>query len=518
MSENVRCSIEHKTGHHPLSLSSITMSHDTHLHLCILLFTFLLLLGFAPLAQGETVPLPTSNQLKAMDIGLAMFIHFSVNPWESIEHNCVGDSSDCIPASEFNPTDLSTDQWVETAVAFGAKEICLTAHHEGGFCLWNTNYTDYNVMNSPYGKDIVKEFVASCQKYNVKPCYYMGPNANGYLTNKLKYTAEAFVEAQLGMLTELLENYDLKPSRLWWDHYPKDCSSKKSWLNPCPVGSFPDAYPKFIELVREKSPDTIICPGPDCDGHQGESGIANYPVWYPCQPINQTKNAGREFLQCKNHAPDSSLTGFHPYEACATMNDGWFCKADGSHAKFWEASKIWDHYMDSVAVGYINTLNAPVCTTGKIADGLVKEMKRFGRALQSLWDTVHASASDIVGEECQNTTLVELPITSSNSFNAIVLKEDLSRGQRIVSYALDYFDGDEWVEFTEGVHGKSVGSLLIDWVQPPPQQVPRTKVRVRCLDAIQVPVYLKNVSVHSGTRPTKGEEEALEDASSLALG
>ena len=43
-------------------------------------------------------------------------------------------------ASMFNPSNLSTDQWVETAVAFGAGEVCLTAHHEGGFALWDTKY------------------------------------------------------------------------------------------------------------------------------------------------------------------------------------------------------------------------------------------------------------------------------------------------------------------------------------------------------------------------------------------
>lgn len=37
---------------------------------------------------------------------------------------------------------------------------------------------NYSVMNSPYGKDVVAQFVASCKKYDVKPCYYMGPNAN----------------------------------------------------------------------------------------------------------------------------------------------------------------------------------------------------------------------------------------------------------------------------------------------------------------------------------------------------
>lgn len=114
-----------------------------------------------------------------MERGLAQFMHFSVDPFTSIEHNCVGTSPDCIPASVFNPTNLSTDQWVEAAVAFGADEICLTAHHEGGFCLWDTKFSNYSVMHSPYGKDIVKQFVASCNKYGVKPCYYMGPNANG---------------------------------------------------------------------------------------------------------------------------------------------------------------------------------------------------------------------------------------------------------------------------------------------------------------------------------------------------
>ena len=55
-------------------------------------------------------PVPTQKQLRFMDTGLAMFIHFSVNPFTSIEHNCVGASPDCIPASKFNPTNLSTDQ------------------------------------------------------------------------------------------------------------------------------------------------------------------------------------------------------------------------------------------------------------------------------------------------------------------------------------------------------------------------------------------------------------------------
>lgn len=452
--------------------------------------------------EEHHVPLPSDNQLRALDVGLAMFIHFSVNPWSSIEHNCVGNSSNCIPASKFNPTNLSTDAWVEAAVAFGAKEICLTAHHEGGFCLWDTKYSDYSVMHSPYGKDIVKQFVASCKKYNVKPCYYMGPNANGYLSNKLKLSAEEFVEAQLGMLTELLEDFEMQPSRLWWDHYGKGCNDGHFPLNPCPEGSFPKAWSRFVDLVREKSPNTIICPGPDCDGHQGESGIGTYPSWNQC-------DLSPDGLHCNHHkgATHADFKSFHPYEACATMQSGWFCQADGSNSKIWGADKIWDHYMQSVGEGWINTLNAPVCTTGQMYPGLVKEMTIFGNALRSLFSSVLAAKENVVGDECNNSTVVELSIPKGSMFNAVILREDLSKGQRVVQYALDYFSHDEWVGFTgDNVHGQSVGNLLIDLVEPPPSSA--TAVRLRCLKAMETPVYFKSVSLNTGARPpSPGQQE-----------
>lgn len=96
---------------------------------------------------------------------------------KDVEHDCV--NGKCLPASAFNPSNLSTDQWVRTARDMGAGEICLTAHHEGGFCLWPTAYQDYSVKNSGLWArgqkvDIVQEFVNSCEKYNIKPCFYLG--------------------------------------------------------------------------------------------------------------------------------------------------------------------------------------------------------------------------------------------------------------------------------------------------------------------------------------------------------
>jgi alpha-L-fucosidase len=467
----------------------------------------LLFLGTAVAAAAAAAPpIPTAAQLRLMrDVGLAQFMHFSVNPWSSIEHNCVGDSPECIPAAVFNPTNLSTDQWVETAVAFGAKEICLTAHHEGGFALWDTAFTNYSVMHSPYGRDVVAQFVQSCKRYGIKPCYYMGPNANGWLSNHKKVSASEFVRRQLGMLEELLTKYELPPSRLWWDHYPSGCGG----LAPCPNGSFPAAWPQFVELVRAKSPATIICPGPDCDGHQGESGLATYPSWFPCDPQPDPDHPGVE-LKCGDHAPNASLTGFHPYEACATMHNGWFCKGDGSDLKtntYWSAGEIWDHYMNSVGVGWVNTLNAPPGTTGQIPQPLVTEMTTFGSALRALLEPVVPALSDVVGTTCQNTTIATIKLDDDDdAFNAIISREDLSHGQRIVSYALDFSTdfGATWRQFQFSTkHGASVGAQMIDFVSPPPPSGVR-QVRFRCIASMAEPVYLASFSLHAGARPSSG--------------
>ena len=67
----------------------------------------------------------------------------------------------CLRPDLFSPTDLDADDWMRHATAMGMKEICLTAHHEGGFALWPSNYTEYSVAASSWrgGKgDVLREF------------------------------------------------------------------------------------------------------------------------------------------------------------------------------------------------------------------------------------------------------------------------------------------------------------------------------------------------------------------------
>ena len=65
---------------------------------------------------------------------------------------------------QFNPAKFDADQWVKIAKAAGMKYIVLTTKHHDGFCLWDTKQTDYNIMNSPFHRDVVKELSAACKR------------------------------------------------------------------------------------------------------------------------------------------------------------------------------------------------------------------------------------------------------------------------------------------------------------------------------------------------------------------
>ncbi len=73
---------------------------------------------------------------------------------------------------QFNPTRFDADEWAQIARDAGMKYLVITSKHHDGFCIWDTKLTDYNIMHTPFGRDILKELSAACKKHGLVFCTY----------------------------------------------------------------------------------------------------------------------------------------------------------------------------------------------------------------------------------------------------------------------------------------------------------------------------------------------------------
>ncbi|MCR8631620.1 alpha-L-fucosidase [Paenibacillus radicis (ex Xue et al. 2023)] len=78
---------------------------------------------------------------------------------------------------EFNPVEFNPDEWLDMAEQAGMQYLCFTTKHHDGFCMWDTKHTDYNIMNSAYGKDILGMLAEACHRRNFPlSLYYSCPD------------------------------------------------------------------------------------------------------------------------------------------------------------------------------------------------------------------------------------------------------------------------------------------------------------------------------------------------------
>src|SRR5512143_2476864 len=68
---------------------------------------------------------------------------------------------------QFNPTNFNVDDWMKVARAAGMKYVVFTTKHHDGFCMFDTKQTDFNIMHSPFGRDVVKELSEACRKQGI---------------------------------------------------------------------------------------------------------------------------------------------------------------------------------------------------------------------------------------------------------------------------------------------------------------------------------------------------------------
>jgi alpha-L-fucosidase len=132
-------------------------------------------------------------------------------------------------AAQWNPVKFNPNAWLDLAQEAGMQYLCVTTKHHDGFCLWDTKQTTYNVLNTPYKRDIIGMLAQACQARRFPLCLYYSivdwhhpnyPNQGRHhelppqpedMPNLLAYTE--FVRAQV---RELCTHYGTLHG-FWWD-------------------------------------------------------------------------------------------------------------------------------------------------------------------------------------------------------------------------------------------------------------------------------------------------------------
>ncbi len=123
------------------------------------------------------------------NLGFGMFIHFSLDSQLGvvISHSLAGASNDYIDRfmtklpQTFNPKDYNPEEIANLAKLAGMKYIVFTTKHHSGFCMWDTKTTDFNIMNTPYGKDLLAEYVKATRKAGLAVGFYFSPEDFSFL-------------------------------------------------------------------------------------------------------------------------------------------------------------------------------------------------------------------------------------------------------------------------------------------------------------------------------------------------
>lgn len=285
----------------------------------------ILLFGTTSFAQTDTVS-PSPENLEARewfsDAKFGLFIHwgpFSIpgdGEWVMNNRNITVKNYTRL-MNFFNPIDFDASAWVKMAKDAGMQYITLITRHHDGFSMWNTKYSEFNIMNSPYRKDIVKMMADECHRQGIKLFLYYSlldwrrddyswsTGRTGKGTGRtLQGKWENYIQFMKDQLTELLTNYG-EIGGIWFDGY---------WDQTAPEGAA-DRSPRIdwhlkeiYSLIHHLQPQCLVGNNHHLSPLPGE----DFQMFE--QDLPGENKSGLSY-----QAPSSQV----PMETCATINNSW---------------------------------------------------------------------------------------------------------------------------------------------------------------------------------------------------
>lgn len=271
---------------------------------------------------------------------------------------------------QFNPVKYDPEQWVLLAKEAGMKYICFTTKHHDGFCMWDTQYTEFKITNTPYGKDVLKLLADACRKHGMLlSLYYSNPDWNHpYGSNPHSAFASVFssccwhpeqhdtvIYRQYikDQITELLTNYG-PIYTFFWDIPP----------------GLED--PSLNELVRKLQPNILIN---DRGWSKGDFGT----------PEREYQAVGTTWFE--------SMT-----EACNSVDQqSWGYRTQPDFYSMRHIQGAIDRYM-SMGASYL--LNVGPSPEGEITENYANQIRRIGNWYNRMEGCLEQAEPDTFDYQC----------------------------------------------------------------------------------------------------------------------
>ncbi|GAB3882483.1 hypothetical protein GCM10028825_05290 [Spirosoma agri] len=307
-----------------------------------LTFLFFLLITISSFAQIGANHNKPQREEWLKDAGFGMFIHWNVDTQLGvvISHSLVGASPDYVERyiselpKTFYPKDWDPEKLVILAKNAGMKYIMFTTKHHAGFCMWDTKTTDFGVMNTPYKKDIVRQYVDACRKWGLAVGFY--------------YSPEDFSFAYRNGMKAITRDDHWEKAKPFQAKYKQfvEAQCKELMTNYGPVDLF------FIDsdVLREEVKATVWKYQPNC---LVTRGVLETPEQY---------------------LPGETLTT--AWESCMTMGTAWNYKPTNDHYK--SGTELIDILIESRAKGGSYLLNIGPTQWGDLNEGQQGRLMEIG--------------------------------------------------------------------------------------------------------------------------------------------
>ena len=288
----------------------------------------------------------------------------------------------------FNPVGFDAHQWVSMAKDAGMQYITLITRHHDGFSMFDTKYSDFNIMNSPYHKDIVKQIADECHKQGIKLFLYYSlldwrrddyPRETGRTgqgtgrTSKGDYAS--YLQFMKNQLTELLTNYG-EIAGIWFDGH---------WDQTAPEGAADRSaridwkYDEIYGLIHKLQPQCLI-------------GNNHHLSPFP----------GEDFQMFERDLPGENKSGLSfqqaseqlPLETCETINNSWGFNITDTTYKTHE--QLIHYLVKASGLGTNFLLNIGPMPNGKIQPEFIERLHWMGTWLKTYSESIYNSKAGYI--------------------------------------------------------------------------------------------------------------------------